>query len=67
MKKQKPKQKRKSKKQELTAEELKKLLLDAGFIFVDTKQHAFGKPEKNLHQGETVIFPEGSTRGIPVR
>lgn len=67
MKKQKPSQKRKSKAPELTEEELKRLLLDAGFVFVDKKERAFGKPEKDLHQGETVIYPEGSTRGIPVR
>ena len=62
---------RKSKKQnktpDLTAEEVKKLLLDAGFVFVKDSKTVFGKPEKDLHQGGTVIFPEGSTRGIPVR
>lgn len=60
----KPKQ---SKAPDLTEEELKKLLLDAGFVFVADSKRVFGKPEKDLNQGETVIFPEGSTRGIPVR
>ena len=62
---------RKSKKQnkapDLTEEEVKKLLVDAGFVFVKDSKKVFGKPEKDLHQGETVIYPEGSTRGIPVR
>lgn len=62
-----PKQKRKSKAVEPTEEELKRLLLNAGFVFVDSNKRAFGKPEKDLHQGETVIFPEGSTRGIKVK
>jgi predicted RNA binding protein YcfA (HicA-like mRNA interferase family) len=52
---------------DLTADELKKALLDAGFVFVHDRKTVFGKPEKDLHQGETVIFPEGSTKGIPVR
>ena len=61
------KQKR-NKKGELTEEQIKKLLNEAGFTVVIHKQKpAFGKPEKDLHQGETLIFPEGSTRGIPVR
>lgn len=65
--KQKQKRKSKSKTPELTEGELKKLLLAAGFVFVDTKERGFGKPASELHQGETVIFPEGSKRGIPVR
>ena len=59
--------KSKSKTQQPTEEEIKKLLLEAGFVFVDKNARAFGMPENELHQGETLIFPEGSTRGIPVK
>jgi hypothetical protein len=62
------KQNKKKQPEELTEEELKRALVDAGFTFViESKRPAFGKPEKDLHQGETLIFPEGSTRGIPVK
>jgi len=67
MKSPKQKQKRKSKAPELTEEEVKRLLIEAGFVFIDKKQCGFGKPEKDLHQGETIIYPEGSIRGIRVK
>lgn len=60
-------QKQKSKPAELTEEALKKLLQDAGFVFVNKKERTFGKPDGALHQGETMIFPEGSTRGFKVK
>lgn len=50
-----------------TEEEIKKLLFEAGFVFVENNKRVFGKPEKDLHKGETIIFPEGSNRGIPVK
>jgi len=59
--------KSKNKTPDLTEEELKKLLLNAGFVFVHDKKSVFGKPEKDLNRGQTVIFPEGSSRGIPVK
>lgn len=62
-----PKQKRKSKEPELTEEQVKKLLLAAGFVFVDKKERAFGKSQDELHKGETIIYSEGSTRGVRVR
>lgn len=62
-----PKRKSKSKAPELTEAELKRLLVDAGFVFVEKSKKVFGKPEKDLHKGETIIFPEGSSRGIPVK
>jgi hypothetical protein len=62
------KQKRKSKTPNPTEEELKKLLLNAGFVIASNKKSsAFGKPAKDLNQGETLIFPEGANKGIPVK
>jgi len=66
MKKPSLKRKRKSKEPELTEAELRQLLIDAGFVFINNKKAAFGKPEKDLNR-ETMIFPEGSKRGIPVK
>lgn len=58
----------KNKKPELTEEELRKVAERAGFTFVlHKKQTVFGKPEKDLHQGETVIIPEGSSKGFKVK
>ena len=57
----------KQKSNDLTEEEIKKLLFKAGFVFVENSKRVFGKPVKDLHKGETIIFPEGSTRGIQVK
>lgn len=66
MKSQKPKQKRKQSKPELTEAELKKLLLKAGFVLINKSKHVFGKPESELNK-DTLIFPEGSNKGILVK
>jgi G:T-mismatch repair DNA endonuclease (very short patch repair protein) len=63
----KQKRQKRNKSPELTEETLKKLLLEAGFVFVNKKEKSFGKPNSELHKGETLIFPEGSIRGIPVK
>lgn len=55
----------KSKKPELTEAEIKILLQKAGFTFViDKKSPAFGRPKKDLHQGETVVITEDGRKII---
>lgn len=52
---------------ELTEAELKRIAENAGFTFVLDKKKALGRPEKDLHQGDTVIIPEGASRGFKVK
>ncbi len=61
--------KEEEKEPELTPEEVEKLLERAGFTFVIKPQSkkAFGKPDSQLHKGDTVIYPEGSKRGIVIK